>query len=175
MNSEIQQKIRESILQPERMLDKTGNVKELNVMHNMLLNCYAYALGIMYVNPKVLYNFGFMTGEDDSRFCKNGVISEVKAENMMKSDLKELGLKCRKFNLNDKIELEDNEYLIKWYYCNIEEGDIHFFRQDPESGIWFHKPGRMLAPQVVGSEPGPIWKLYDVLYRERGYFAISAL
>lgn len=100
------------------------------------INCYAYALGIMYPD-RGLYDIGFTTE------IKYKDISREKFISLICEDLKNLGIKYRIFRINDKIELRDNEYLIQALYVSKDlyyKEDFHFLRQS-KAGFWYAKDG----------------------------------
>ena len=97
-----------------------------------------------------------------------------------------LGSRFRRLDLNDRIILGENEYLIKVFYSPPNEkskiGDFHFIRQDKQTGFWFQK-WREKQPTIIPpnsiSEFGPdvintIWDDGFVFkYEAVGYFAIE--
>lgn len=143
-----------------------------------MINCYAYALGIMY--PRDIFNPGF---------SKNLKYYGREPEELMAKvyiDLETLGKRFRRLGLNDRIILEENEYLIKVFFSPPNEkskvGDFHFIRQDNQTRFWFqkwkkHQP-KIIQPNLI-SEFGPtiINSIWDdgflFKYEAIGYFAIK--
>ena len=171
------EEIRNSILRSNDLL-KNGISITLDLKLEELVNCYAYALGIMY--PRDIFNPGF---------SQNLKYYGREPEELMAKvyiDLETLKKSFRRFDLNDKIILEKDEYLIKVFYCppnkKLNTGDFHFMRQDPESKFWFHKWKKQqpkviqpnfiheLGPTVINSvwDDGCVFK-----YEATGYFAIK--
>ena len=98
------EEIRNSILRSNDLL-KDGVSITLDLKLEKLVNCYAYALGIMY--PRDIFNPGF---------SQNLKYYGREPEELMAKvyiDLETLKKSFRRFDLNDKIILEKDEYLIK--------------------------------------------------------------
>ena len=120
------------------------------------INCYAYALGIMYdddTKRRGFYRPGFTEG---IRYDGENVKELMKK---IRIDLQNLGISFRQFDLNSKkMVLRDKEYLIKVFYTpknkKLPAGDFHFVRKDKQTGKWFHKMGWYKQPDVVQSDPG---------------------
>ena len=131
------QKIKNSIVKNSK-LDSRNSEKlyGLPSKSRVRINCYAYALGIMYPSRN-LYNVGFTT---DTKYKD---ISREKFISLICEDLKNLGIKYRIFKINDEIKLRENEYLIQALYVSKElyyKEDFHFLRQS-KAGFWYAKDG----------------------------------
>ena len=131
-------------------LVKNDEPLELDEHISTSINCYAYALGILYDGDKEIpFNPGFTDGLLYLR-----PTSEQLIENIC-TDLTNLNLQFRKFDLKDEITLLKHEYLIKVFYCQsvdfLDNGDYHFIRQDPKTGYWFQKCGILQQPQLLQS------------------------
>lgn len=131
------QKIKNSIVKNSK-LDSRNSEKlyGLPSKSRVRINCYAYALGIMYPSRN-LYNVGFTI---DTKYKD---ISREKFISLICEDLKNLGIKYRIFKINDEINLRENEYLIQALYVSKElyyKEDFHFLRQS-KAGFWYAKNG----------------------------------
>lgn len=138
-------KIKESIVDEKLLL--TGNdceVKELSAKTYEHLNCYSYALGIMYPSKNRIYTPGFTTKENYIEDSKISLISKIC------EDLDNLGISYRKFGVYDEIDLLEGEYLIQVMYvpcyCNLWiKATFHFSRRSKD-GFWFSKQGWLNQP-----------------------------
>lgn len=175
-------KIKESIVDEKRLLTgKTCEVKELSSKTYEHLNCYSYALGIMYPSKDRIYTPGFTTKENYTEDSKISLISKVCG------DLENLGIGYRKFGVYDEINLLEGEYLIQAmyvpYYCNLWiESDFHFSRRSKD-GFWFAKQGWLHQPSseyievLEKNEDEEIVRVHSEhcvrKYVRVGYFAIK--
>lgn len=128
--------IKESIVnENELTLGEYGDVKKLPANIYQKINCYAYALGIMY--PSIKYTPGFTTDSEYIEDLKESLIQKIC------EDLDNLGISYRRVEEDET--LHENEYLIQVmyvpYYCDLWiKSDFHFSRKSKD-GIWFSKPG----------------------------------
>lgn len=138
-------KIKESIVDEKRLLTGNGcEVKELSTKTYEHLNCYSYALGIMYPSKNRIYTPGFTTKENYIEDSKISLISKIC------EDLDNLEISYRKFGVYDEINLIEGEYLIQVMYvpcyCDLWiESDFHFSRRSKD-GFWFSKQGWLNQP-----------------------------
>jgi len=122
-------------------------------------NCYDYVLNTLYDNNAYGFNVpGFTTG---TRFTSRKDLPEKVC-----ADLENLGIHYRKLKLFDSKDLGDNEYLIKAFYYSpsrsYPKGTFHFIRQNRETGLWYHKPGRE-EPIAIGYEdPSKIFFIGEI-------------
>ncbi len=169
------EEIKNSILRSEDLFHDGVSIT-FDLKLEELISCYAYSLGIMY--PKDAFNPGF------SQNLK--YYGREPEELMVKVyiDLETLGKCFRRLDLNDKIILGENEYLIKAFYSPPNEkskvGDFHFIRQDKQTGFWFQKwkeeqptiilPNLEFGPTIINSvwDDGFVFK-----YEAVGYYAIT--
>ena len=152
--NEEMEKIKNSIVRSKKLLEGGVSI-QLDESTVKETNCYAYSMGIMYNNDtkdRGYYNPGFtehyrIDGTED----KETLISKIEA------DLNNIGIQFRILDLEDKIELEEDEYLVKVFKAEINKeiprGDFHFVRQDRESKKWFHKIGWKRQPDIIKSDP----------------------
>lgn len=143
------EKIKSCIVRTKDLI-KNGEPIELDENICISINCYAYALGILYEgNEKIPFNPGFTDGLLYLRPTPEQLIKNIC------TDLKNLNIPFRKFDLKDDITLLKHEYLIKVFYCKsvalLNNGDYHFIRQDPKTGYWFQKCGIFQQPEILQS------------------------
>lgn len=162
--------IKQSIVRSSELIEN-GVPKKLNQIVNDNTNCYAYALGITSI--RVLCLPGFTERVPYKRFNKDEFTE------LICKDLENLEIKFRKIGLEEKIILNENEYLIKSFLAKhtllFPKGDFHFIRKDNESGLWFDKMG-CSKPKLVnkGLEPMYIYSRTSGLYYDPvSYFAIT--
>ena len=171
------EEIKNSILRSEDLFNDGVSIT-LDLELEELVNCYAYAIGIMY--PKYIFNPGF--SQNLKYYGKEPEELMVK----ISIDLENLGKSFRRFSLNNKINLGESEHLIKVFYSSpnpkSKYGDFHFIRQDPKTGFWFQKWKKQqpkIIPPSLGFEFGPnvinsFWKDGFIFkYEAVGYFAIE--
>lgn len=165
--------LRQSIV-PSTGLIKGSKPVELPEDICISINCYAYALGILYrrqMEDFFKFNPGFASNNPDS--WKKDIMKSVDG------DLNILEIPHRLIPLDSAPHLEPNEYLIKVFVEKYNK-DFHFVRYDPVSKTWFHKEG-FLRPErmrvyekvehsIFGCEPS---SYYFGDYRPKGYFAIK--
>lgn len=112
------------------------NIRKLPKISREKINCYAFALGIMY--PKFgLYVPGFTTQKEYIDVSREDFIS------LICEDLNNLEIKYRIFGINEKIDLKENEYLIQAMYIPKTKyyvEDFHFLRKS-KAGFWYGKDG----------------------------------
>ena len=171
------EEIKNSMLRSKDLFNNGVSIT-LDLISEELVNCYAYSLGIMY--PRDIFNPGF---------SQNLKYYGREPEELMAKiciDLETLEKSFRRLDLNDKIILEENEYLIKVFYSppneKLKTGDFHFIRQDKQSGFWFHKwkkqQPKVIQPNLVPNlGPTAINSIWDdgfiFKYEATGYFAIK--
>lgn len=131
-------------------LIKNGEPVALSENICLSINCYAYALGILYNGTeKIPFNPGFTDGLLYLRPTPNQLIENIC------TDLRNLKISFRKLGLDDDIKLLKHEYLIKVFYCQsnafLNTGDYHFIRQDPKTGYCFQKCGIFHQPEILQS------------------------
>lgn len=146
--------IKDSIVRTSDLL-KGGVPINLDETTVTSTNCYAYSIGIMYnflTKMRGFYNPGFTE--------HNRYMPEDTPEILMQKverDLENLSVRFREIKLGEKIELKENEYLVKVFMADpnekIPNGDFHFVRQDRNTGKWFHKMGWELQPAIIRSDP----------------------
>lgn len=140
-------------IRTSKYLLEGGNPIALDAETVGTTNCYAYSLGIMYHGIR---GKDFIPG-----FTENLPYFGENAEELMKKieiDLENLRISFRKIGLEEEIQLQENEYLVKVFYTppnrKLPAGDFHFIRQDRATEVWFHKMGWHRQPDVVQSDPG---------------------
>ncbi len=171
------EEIKNTIVRSEDLFHEGVSITFASNLEEMI-NCYAYALGIMY--PKDICNPGF---------SQNLKYYGREPEELMTKvyiDLETLGKRFRRLGLKDKIILGENEYLIKAFYSlpnkKSKVGDFHFIRRDKQTGLWFQK-WKKSQPQIIqpNFKLGPtrinsIWNDGFVFrYEAIGYFAITEI
>lgn len=189
MNAKELKRIKSSIVTTKDLITRTIPIT-LSEEICESINCYAYALGIMWYNDFVNFQPGFTGKSIDNQFDSNFKLND--SETFMQeicSDLQNLGISYRQIELDGKKSLAEGEYLIKVfctkpYVCGLI-GDFHFVRYDNCTGIWFHKVGWYMQPEVVSdrsydkvkwkySEPDEFYDYSACTKLEPlGYFAIK--
>lgn len=146
----ISKKIKKCFVTEDRIF-LNGSVLQLDDDAVEKTNCYDYALSIVYHDNNGFNSPGFTTRQI---FTSNKDISLKVCE-----DLENLGCHYRKISPLGSTSLEENEYLIKLFYCSPSErfpnGTFHFIRQNKDTGIWYDKPG-INQPRFIGDEPDVI-------------------
>lgn len=134
---------------PEERLFLNGDVVLLprELVYN--INCYYWALGILYQADSFLEcTPGFTTG--------NLYTDSLNLISSIETDLKNLNISFRKISIFEPLTVEDNEVLITLFYYppsgDFPHGDFHFIRQNKETGIWYHKPGINQVCCLEGSD-----------------------
>lgn len=111
------------------------------------LNCYAWALGLTYpTNETVTYSPGFTSGyifDSWQSFVENIVL-----------DCVNLDIDFR-ISFEKPKELAEGEYLVKALYsepsADFPTGEFHLIRQNPDTGIWYDKPGFPNQARVISN------------------------
>lgn len=140
-------KVQKSII-PSSKVFENGKPKKLDADTLKSINCYAYSLGIMYnAEDWIKHSPGYT-----ERIRYEGISPQELIRNV-KTDLSNLKIVFRCFELGEQIELNSNEYLVKVFYtpknARLSCGDYHFIRKDPKTGKWFHKMGWYNQPCLV--------------------------
>ena len=154
--------IRSSIVPTERLLD---NLNPLPIEHCWDLRCYAYALGITYVECFEAESYLSYINNYYPGFTINNLFSHDKFDSLnmlklVKKDLENLQITYRGIPLDGNISLSEDEYIIKVF---ISKGlqDFHFVRYYPKANIWFHK--------MASDQPRIIDKNDDVEFEKTKY------
>lgn len=131
-----------------RDLIENGVAKPLPQYVETGINCYAYALGIMF--PKIRTLGSYHPGDISGKPITD--LSDVeKLKEAVCMDLGAINKQYRCVKVGEEVEVK-NEYVIKLFYkkpINGKYGDFHFMRQDPETRKWFHKEGWFFPPEIV--------------------------
>lgn len=173
-------KMRKSIIHTEKLL-KNGIPIELDEDTVESTNCYAYSLGIMYNGIRCLH---YTPGYTESNKYKGTGSQELMRKTEI--DLQNLKINFKRVPLEQIVELERNEYLVKlFFYASTDDlpsGDFHFIRQDPKTKKWFHKVGwynqATLVKQndSIGTEPNQLIircdSCYYIVYQPVCYYVI---
>ncbi len=150
VTKEVLDGIKRSIL-PTSSLFYNGDTVDIVDDVAYMINCYAYAIGSMYVGDVrargVAYEPGFT--ENIGHQWRTDTARKV----MM--DLGNLGISARQLSLEEPIETatREGEYLVKLYLKTGPREDFHFVRRDPITGIWFHKIGTLNQPMRCSLMP----------------------
>lgn len=138
------------------------------------VNCYAYALGILY-RVQIGEFIQFCPG-----FTANNTVNWQKdIMKYIEDDLNVLDIPHRLIPLDGNIRLRAGEYLTK-VFMHKDRSDFHFVRYDPVTKKWFHKEG-LYQPEImrvyeevehsIFSKEPKSYHFGD--YRPVGYFAIK--
>lgn len=135
--------IRNSIVSEDKLISVDSNeVLELEEKICKSINCYAYVLGIM--KTSIFYIPGFTMKRKYDEDSKESFLLSIC------EDLKNLKIKYRKFGINDKINLKQNEYLIQALFipnnCDLYFRHTFHFSRMSKNGEWFAKEGRLNQP-----------------------------
>ena len=135
--------IENSIVNEDKLISKDcKKVFKLKSKICKKLNCYAYSLGIM--KPSICYIPGFTMEKEYDENSKESFLLNVC------EDLKNLGIKYRKFGINDEINLKPNEYLIQTLFIPNNSGlyfrDSFHFSRLSKNNEWFAKQGWQNQP-----------------------------
>lgn len=191
MNAEQIKRIKSSIVPTKKLITgTTPNSLSNKICEN--INCYAYALGIMWNGNEVYFRPGFTEksiDDQDDRDILND--SDIFMKGIC-SDLENLRISYRQIDLDGEKSLEDGEYLIKVFFSKtygiFPNSEFHFVRFDKHTNIWYHKFGWFEQPKVVNdfsydrvkykdseqSEPDGFFDLDGVTNLEPlGYFVIK--
>lgn len=173
MTVAVLRSLRQSIVPSTRLIEGSNPV-DLPEDICKSINCYAYALGILYrMQTDDFFRFypGFTTN--------NSVSWEKDIMKSIEDDLTTLEIPHRAIPLDGKVRLKRDEYLIK-VFVRSNLLDFHFVRYNPKTRTWFHKEGysepeRMrvydkVEDSIFGCEPSA-YHFGD--YRPKGYFAIK--
>ena len=173
MTVAVLRSLRQSIVPTTRLIEGSKPVELPDDICNSI-NCYAYALGILY--KKQMSDFwGFEPGFTAS----NSVSWEKDIIKSIHVDLNVLEIPHRAIPLDGKVRLKRDEYLIK-VFMRSNLSDFHFVRYNPATRTWFHKEGFFkpekmrvydkVEDSIFGCEPSS-YHFGD--YRPMGYFAIK--
>lgn len=182
MNAKELERIKSSIVPTKELITRTTPIA-LSEEICKSINCYAYALGIMWHDKSVFFKPGFT----ENICIGNPYDSEIIMKGIC-SDLENLGISYRQLDLDGKKSLEEKEYLIKLFFTkprnSLTDGDFHFVRFDNCTNIWFHKMGWHLQPDIVrdgfgrrvewkNSEPDRFYDSFMGIIEPLGYFVIK--
>lgn len=144
--------IKASIVRSDKLLEDTVpiHLDEESAKHT---NCYAYSMGIInnsFSEGHVTFVPGFTENQMYDFESQESLIENIK------KDLENIGIKFKEYQLGEKPELKENEYLVKLFFSPpskyLSSGDFHFVRQDRKSGKWFHKMGWETQPAIIQSD-----------------------
>ena len=105
-----------------------------NVRNNT--NCYSHAIGATYPELEI-YRIGAIS---NLKSIDQKYTSKEEILNLLFEDLKTLKLKYEEIDLDNDVDLEENQYIIKLYIQFSSDGkifDYHFIRF--EDGKWTEK------------------------------------
>lgn len=133
--------IRKSIIPTERLLN---NSTPIPIDHSWSLRCYAYALGITYVEEFKTESYRSLIDNYYPGFTINNVFSHRKTDYLnilenIKKDLNNLKINYREIPIDETAYLSEGEYIIKVFISKNYRRDFHFIRYSLKDNIWFHK------------------------------------
>lgn len=154
--------IRSSIIPSECLLD---NLNPVPIEHCWALRCYAYALGITYVEEFKAESYRTSIDNYYPGFTIDNIFSHHKTDylnmlKLIKKDLENLQIDYREIPLDGDISLSEDEYIIKVFISERPQ-DFHFIRYYPKANIWFHK--------MADEQPCIIQKNDDVEFEKTKY------
>lgn len=157
--------IKSSIVPSERLLDDNLNPVPVPIEHCWALRCYAYALGITYVEEFEAESYEDSIDNYYPGFTMDNIFSSHKMDfvnmlKLIKNDLKKLQISYREIPLDGNISLSNDEYIIKGFISERLQ-DFHFIRYYPKTNIWFHK--------MEAEQPCIIQKNDDVEFEKTKY------
>ena len=111
-----------------KQIERNRYPQEFQVIDNINLNCYGYALGIdLWLELGHIYGYSLDFNN----------INPIMAECAIQKDAKKLKLRIQKVSRKSLPIPKEGQWLIALY---IREDDFHCVRQDSD-GEWSHKPG----------------------------------
>lgn len=145
-------KMLQSMIEEEQLFSvKDKQVLPLPEKVARRINAYAYAIGCFYPG---IENIDYIPGFTENSYYE----SEQDLLDKTCLDLSNLWKRARKSYLGDR---DKNERLIKVFYTKPSEefpkGDFCMFRQNPDTNLWYFKPGfynQPLLSQIPGLPPG---------------------